>query len=295
MEPGDFVAPMLAVRADQAFSGACWWFETKWDGYRAVISIGEQFHIYSRNGQDLLTRFPSLSATEQMLPRDIVLDAELVAWVDGRPSFADLQTRTAATYLLMVFDCLYQGGRWIMHEPWAVRHEILRRNVSSFGQIVVSDGVFESGSDFFTATRALELEGVIAKRRDSPYLPGRRSPLWQKFLVYQTGWFWILNASQSPDGSWYWTVAERDSQGWRKVARVKAPKGWRWDERPVYLPNDPRAVAVELSYRDRTREGQLRHARIRRWGKLGALSRLEDPPSGTGSLSQDGNHPRGGG
>lgn len=287
---------MLAVTADQAFSGDGWWFETKWDGYRALISIGDQFHIYSRRGQDLLTWFPSLRAAQEMLPPGIVLDAELIAWEDGRPSFTALQSRTAATYFLMVFDCLYQGGRWIMHEPWVARHEILRRNVNSFGQIVVQDGVIETGRDFLAAARDMELEGVMAKRRDSPYLSGRRSPLWQKFLVYQTGWFWVVNASQSQDGSWYWTIAEPSHNGWHTVARVRAPKAWQGDGRSGRLSDDPRAMAVELSYRDRTREGQLRHARIRRWGQSHqACSWPEDPPSGTDPLSENGDYPGGGG
>ncbi len=289
MEPGDFLKPMLATTADAPFSRPGWWFEAKWDGYRAIISVGRQFRIYSRQGHDLLAWLPSIGDVRELLPENIVLDAELVGWVNGRPSFADLQRKTAPAYILMAFDCLYCQGRWLLHQPLAARQAVLRRQVRSSGSLVVSGGVEEEGEAMFRAARDLGVEGVMAKRLDSPYLPGQRSRSWQKFLAVAIGWFWVVAASQSQDRMWYWTIGEDKGNRLRRVGRVPAPRGWRpagGKTGGADVLNTP--FMVEVEYRERTREGYLRHARIRRWREGGERARPEDSSSGTDSLPGSG-------
>ena len=259
MEPGSFVPPMLAVTADAPFSRSGWWFETKWDGYRAILSIGREFRAYSRNGHDLQAWYPAIRRAREVLPDDVVLDAELVAWVDGRPQFSRLQQRTADQYLLMVFDCLYADGRWLMQEPLYRRQAILRQRVRSTGMVVLCDGLEEQGEALFSTIAEAGLEGVMAKRMDSPYLPGRRSVTWQKFLVYHADWFWVYAVSRAEDGSWYWHIGDDGDGRLRSVGKVHAPRGWR----PDGGIEDP--FLAQVQYRERTREGQLRHARLREW------------------------------
>lgn len=259
MEVGDFVPPMLGVTAPKPFSRSGWWFETKWDGYRAIISVGREFRVYSRRGHDLTRWYPSIRSARQVLPEDIVLDAELVAWVDGRPAFSELQQKTATQYVLMVFDCLYVQGRWLMQEPLAKRQAQLRRHVQTCGVIVVPDGMEQDGEALFAAIREARLEGVMAKRLDSPYLPGRRSASWQKFLAYRVDWFWVFAVSAAADGTWYWRIGETQDGRMRAVGKVHAPRSWR----PAAQTVEP--FLAEVQYRERTREGHLRHARLRQW------------------------------
>ncbi|NMP22439.1 DNA ligase [Sulfobacillus harzensis] len=264
LSPGDFVPPMLAVTADRPFSRAGWWFETKWDGYRAIISHGRTFHVYSRRGHDLMRWYPVLRQAAPYVPQDTVLDAELVAWEDGQPNFSALQQRRAGHYLLMVFDCLYAHGRWLMHEPFKTRLEILHQVVATRGMIVVSEGVAERGEDYFRAIEDMNLEGVMAKRLDGAYLPGRRSPSWQKFLALKSAWFWVTGVQQSDHEHWLWHLA-REQEG-RLVAagRVSAPAGWTASmETGAGRLSSP--LAVEVAYREITHEGHLRHARVRQW------------------------------
>ncbi|MCL5117136.1 MAG: DNA ligase [Firmicutes bacterium] len=296
MGPGDFVPPMLAVTAPAPFSRPGWWFETKWDGYRAIISAGPQFRIYSRRGHDLLRWYPALAEARAHVPEDVVLDAELVAWVDGRPDFAALQQRRAPHYLLMVFDCLYAGGRWLMHEPLEHRLRVLHDRVKTTGLVVVSDGVAEEGEAYWKAIRDLELEGVMAKRLDSGYFPGRRSPVWQKFLALRIEWLWVVAAQQAQDGTWYWHVADRTGTRFNGVGKVHAPAAW-------YPPSGPggpeqmlKPFTVEVEYRERTREGHLRHARVRQWPQERAGGILtEDSTPGPHPVSGCGDHPHRGG
>lgn len=209
--------------------------------------------------------YPELAHAERDLPADIVLDAELVAWSEGRPHFSDLQRRSAGQYLLMVFDCLYSEGRWLMHEPLSRRLEELHRRVDSRGLVAVSDGIHEKGNALFAAVREMALEGVMAKRLDSVYLPGRRSPAWQKFLALKTEWFWVTGLAQADDGQWYWHVAAHADNGWQAVGKVRAPGGWKPPPSTEGSIQWVRPFLTEVAYRERTREGHLRHARIRQW------------------------------
>ena len=280
---------MLAITAPEAFSRPGWWFETKWDGYRAIISLGRRFAIYSRRGHNLMAWYPELAQAEGDLPGDIVLDAELVAWSAGRPHFSDLQRRSAGQYLLMVFDCLYSEGRWLMHEPLARRLEELHRRVATGGVVAVSDGIHEKGAALFAAVREMELEGVMAKRLDSLYLPGRRSPAWQKFLALKTEWCWVTGLAQADDGQWYWHVATHADSGWQAMGKVRAPGGWNPPPSAESRIQWVHPFLAQVAYRERTREGHLRHARVRQWksSDIGA----ENPAPGEGPLPRSPDSP----
>lgn len=291
MEAGDFVPPMLAVTADTPFSRPNWWFETKWDGYRAIVSQGRDFHVYSRRGHDLAAWYPAVREAQKTLPGNIVLDAELVAWVDGRPSFSDLQQKTASSYLLMVFDCLYAAGRWLLHEPLERRQQELRRQVQTAGIVVVADGIEGRGEMFFGAIQDMGLEGVMAKRLDGPYLPGRRSPSWQKFLAYQVEWFWVVAVSQAEDGVWYWSLGEEQQGRIHSVGRVHAPSRWRPAPGSSRITRMAQPFHVEVAYRERTREGHLRHAQIRQWREGGHGGTAADSPSRADSVPGDSHDP----
>jgi len=275
---------MLAVTASHPFSDEDWWFEPKWDGYRAVISVGRTLHIYSRNGHDLLQWYPMLQAVERDLPHPIVLDAELVAWVDGRPSFSTLQQRIGPQYLLMVFDCLYTEERWILHEPLARRLEMLHQNVRTSDLIVVTEGVKGQGVSYFEAICNQGLEGVMAKRLDGRYFAGRRSPVWKKFLALHVDWFWVTTIHEV-DSRWFWSIEERCGDHWKRVAKLVAPSRWSPPIGHEQGIQTFRPFRVELDYRERTREGYLRHARIRQWVKPNASDSSENFPSSSSHLS----------
>ncbi len=257
---------MLAITAEQPFDSPDWWYEVKWDGYRALIHHHDRLRIYSRRGHDLLARYPELQSLEDVIPRHTIVDAELVAWVNGEPSFAALQRCLPVPHLVMAFDCLYSQHRWHLHKPFSQRRAELEDLVPSASKsLVVLTGVLGTGSHLLEAVRQHQLEGVMAKRMDSRYVPGTRVNTWQKFLVTRRQWFDAVAATPLRTGGWQWWIAE--PPGGASIARLPAPPGWHPDA-PIDANRGgllPRPIAVEVEYRSRTEGGRLRHAGIRQW------------------------------
>lgn len=182
--------PMLAVNRAEPFDDAGWWFEIKWDGYRAIVGAAHGVvRARSRRGLDLLGPFPELRAVE--IPDGVVVDGEIVAFDDaGRPSFSLLQRRTgfggAGTGArvgvnLVVFDVLFHGAEVIDH-PYEERRALLDR-LELAPPIVVPDPTPSAGHSLFEAVKERGIEGIVAKRLGSRYQPGRRSEDWQKVSI----------------------------------------------------------------------------------------------------------------
>ncbi len=180
--------PMLATSSEALPRGKGWIFEPKWDGFRAVVRIsGGQATLTSRNGNDLTARFkPAARAAEiGIRSADAVLDAEICALDDtGRSRFSLLQEGTG-TLVLVVFDLLELDSESFVALPLADRRKRLEGLIDvSRGGIVVSPQ-FEDGEALLAAAEEQELEGVVAKRLDSRYQPGKRSTDWHKVKVRQ--------------------------------------------------------------------------------------------------------------
>lgn len=182
--------PMLATRWPAAFDDPGWWFEVKWDGYRAIVSAeGGRIRARSRRGLDLTGPFPELAGLP--IPDGIAVDGEVVAFDEqGRPSFSNLQRRTGfggrgtgaeVGVNLVVFDVLFAGEN-LTGLPYEDRRARLESLILP-EPIVVPEPVPEQGLSLFAAARAQGLEGIVAKRLGSPYGPGRRSPDWRKISV----------------------------------------------------------------------------------------------------------------
>jgi bifunctional non-homologous end joining protein LigD len=182
--------PMLATRWPAAFDDPGWWFEVKWDGYRAIVSAeGGRIRARSRRGLDLTGPFPELAGLP--IPDGIAVDGEVVAFDEqGRPSFSNLQRRTGfggrgtgaeVGVNLVVFDVLF-AGEYLTGLPYEDRRARLAELILP-EPIVVPEPVPEHGLSLFEAAQGQGLEGIVAKRAGSPYLPGRRSPDWRKVAV----------------------------------------------------------------------------------------------------------------
>jgi bifunctional non-homologous end joining protein LigD len=207
----DFIPPMLATLAEGAFDDPEWLFELKWDGYRvqAVISDG-RVRLWTRKRVDAATYFPDLAADGGWIAaRDAIVDGEVVALdAEGRPSFSLLQDRTglrglpgsarrgdrpsarrsagersAIPLAYMVFDLLYLDGRSLLNVPLEQRKRALRAVLLPHSTVRYASHVIGDGIDFVDAAGQRGLEGVVAKRRDSIYRPGRRSRDWLKLKL----------------------------------------------------------------------------------------------------------------
>jgi bifunctional non-homologous end joining protein LigD len=183
---GGRYAPMLSTAAESLPQGEGWVYEPKWDGYRAIVKVAAgEATLTSRNGNDLTERFrdAARAAERGLRTADAVVDAEIAALDEsGRSSFSLLQ-QGAGTLVLVVFDVLEVDGEQVVHEPLFERRKRLEALVDrARGGIVVSPQ-FDDGRALLRAARKQGLEGVVAKKLDSPYQPGRRSTDWRKVKV----------------------------------------------------------------------------------------------------------------
>jgi bifunctional non-homologous end joining protein LigD len=193
------IRPMLATPGALPVDDEAWAYEFKWDGVRAISYVdGGRVRAVSRNGNDLTASFPELRALgERLGARQAVTDGEIVALDhDGRPRFQLLQPRLhasdpkKATRLsseqpasYVIFDLLYLDGELLLSLPYAERRrrlEALGLTPDRSGSWSVSPRFGGPGSDVLRASREQGLEGIVAKRLDSPYLPGKRSTSWTK-------------------------------------------------------------------------------------------------------------------
>jgi len=169
--------------------GRAWLYEPKLDGYRALLlKDGRQIRILSRNEKDLTPMYPGIAAASLRLNvEQAVIDGEIVALAEnGRPSFQALQHRSSHPRHLIVFyafDLLYLDGRDLMGAPLLERRAQLPKVIGQDPTIRLSRDLPGSTADIVQALQAAGIEGVVAKRKDSRYLPGERSDAWVKLKL----------------------------------------------------------------------------------------------------------------
>jgi bifunctional non-homologous end joining protein LigD len=176
-------APMLAVPAnDLPRDGDVWAYEMKWDGYRAIVGVEDgRLRIVSRRGNDVTAKYPELDGLPGALGSlDVVLDGELVVLDDdGVPSFQAIQEHSH-TAALMCFDVLRAHGRDLMPLPWHERRAVLEKLALAGDRWQTPSVIIGDADRAWAAAERLRMEGVVAKRVDSPYRPGKRSSEWRK-------------------------------------------------------------------------------------------------------------------
>ena len=173
---------MKAVTGPLPTDDTGWGYEVKWDGFRALIVVqAGGVRVYSSNGIDVTDKRRELTAISQGLHGDqAVLDGEMLAMDDdGRPRFELLQAgEVPVTYV--VFDLLELHGHDVIGLAYEDRRRLLDQSVEPGPHWLLSPWQAGGGAELLEASRVQGLEGVMAKRLDSPYLPGRRSPAWRK-------------------------------------------------------------------------------------------------------------------
>ena len=191
----EFVPPMLA-KIGEAFSSDDHLFEIKWDGTRAItLAEGGDFRLFNRKQRAIRETYPEMEFLAG-LPSGTVLDGEIVILKDGKPDFTGMLRREQALHprrvrtmmsqlpaTYVVFDLLYRDGEpitdWKLTERREALQEVLSSSISD-PRAVFSDGIVGDGRTFFEHACEQELEGIMAKRLESRYLPGRRSDSWLK-------------------------------------------------------------------------------------------------------------------
>jgi bifunctional non-homologous end joining protein LigD len=297
------VVPMLAKLAPLPADDEGWAVEVKWDGVRAIAYCQPgRLELQTRNLNVVTASYPEVRRLSRQLgARDAVLDGELVAFDEqGRPSFERLQQRIHQTaeaivrrrmkshpVTYVVFDLLYLDGRDLMEEPYTVRRELLEGlglEGESWQTPAYSVG---HAQELLAAAAERQLEGIVLKRLDSRYAPGKRTGSWlkvknlgrQEFVI--GGWLpgegrrrntlgALLLGYHDPDGEGAGELRYAGKVGTgfsasdlqelvarlRPLARESNPFGRKGPRGANYV--EPLLVA-EIEFRELTQEGMVRH------------------------------------
>jgi bifunctional non-homologous end joining protein LigD len=279
-----------------------WSFEMKWDGIRAIAVVdGTDIGLFTRNHNDVTAAYPDVvEALAALDLDDVVLDGEIVALgPNGAPDFGLLQQRmgltkaaevasarksTPATYL--VFDVLHADGQGMQNDEYAERRRALNKLDIDDDETILVPAAFEGSlEDAVKSSKKLGLEGVLAKRRDSRYVAGKRSSNWIK-IKHQRMQEVVIGGWRDGNGARAHTIGSLllgipDEDGLRYVGRV----GTGFNERALAdlqkslgsaqrktspftdVPRDvirdahwvtPRIVG-EVAFSEWTKSGHLRH------------------------------------
>jgi len=191
------IEPMMAKLGNGIPSpDADWGFEFKWDGIRAVAYVdGGRVRLLSRSGEEITPRYPEVHAMGRAIgSSEVILDGEVVALDEnGRPSFEEIQQRMGLTsetevrrkmkdvpVTYMIFDLIWQDGHSLVNEPYLERRRLLDRMKLAGASWQTPPYEKGGGKVMLEASAKAGLEGVMAKKLDSPYAPGKRSAAWIK-------------------------------------------------------------------------------------------------------------------
>lgn len=185
----DRLQPMLATLTDAPFDDAAWVFEDKYDGFRMISEIRRgKVALYSRNGKIISHSYFEVAKALEGVEGDAVIDGELVAiGKDGVSHFQLLQNalRHEAKLLYCPFDLMFAGGEDLRDLPLLVRKARLKAILPRHKLIAFSNHRKGTGKKFFAEAERKGLEGIMAKRADSPYASGRRTADWLKVKTAQ--------------------------------------------------------------------------------------------------------------
>jgi bifunctional non-homologous end joining protein LigD len=209
-------SPMLAEGGYGPFDDDAWWFEPKLDGIRCLAELSTGATVLrTRSGRDATAQYPELHMVHELVDQvNAVLDGEIVAFdADGKNSFEALQQRMNLSNAreidrirkrlpvsLVVFDLLWLDGRDVTGLPLEQRRELLGYVVESDPRLQVVAHVEGTGTALVEAAKAQQLEGVVAKRLGSPYVPGRRTDAWRKIKLRNTQDCVILGSTPGQGG-----------------------------------------------------------------------------------------------
>jgi bifunctional non-homologous end joining protein LigD len=197
---------MLAKETEEPFDDKDWLFEIKWDGYRAISEIrNNKILLYSRKGLNFQPTYPVVVNQLNTIKEEVVLDGEIVVLNDeGKPDFQLLQHYSEnknRPIQYCVFDLLELNGQDTTKLPLSDRKELLKEIIPPDDPVLkYSDHIIAEGKSFFKVSTEKNLEGIMAKKIDSKYFPGRRTTEWLKIKNHNTEEAIIVGYSP-PSGS----------------------------------------------------------------------------------------------
>ncbi|MBT1688900.1 DNA ligase D [Dawidia soli] len=183
------IKPMLCTLIRKPFNDPEYLYEVKWDGYRIIAyHDGKAVRLDSRGGLDYTRKYPPIVEALKMLKRKVIFDGEAVVLnKEGMPDFDALQKFNGHTSGVhyYVFDILWLDGKNVMGLPLIKRRGLLAKVIGKRSDVIRISESFDAGSELFNLAKERGLEGIVAKRRDSEYVPNQRGSAWFKIPTVQ--------------------------------------------------------------------------------------------------------------
>ena len=179
--PSDFI-PMNFKLRPQAFDDSDWIFEIKWDGFRMLsYNFDGEVKLRSRNNGSFDQRFSCIKKELESLKLNAVLDGEVVTLDEnGCSDFEKLMAGEKDCLTYYVFDILWYDGYSLINLPLIKRKELLKMILPASDKIRFSDHVETNGKDLYELAKNHHIEGIVAKQKESFYVPGIRTSQWLK-------------------------------------------------------------------------------------------------------------------
>jgi bifunctional non-homologous end joining protein LigD/DNA ligase-1 len=193
------IKPMLIGEMQEAFDSYNYIYELKLDGHRCIAYLDKN-STDLRNKRDIkmLSKFPELLNINKQVKCRCILDGELIVIKDGKPDFSEIQRRSVLSNSFKIqlsssklpasftaFDILYYDDHDVKDLPWVQRRKLLEKNIKENERIAISRYIEERGIEFYELAKQNELEGIVAKRKDSKYYLDKRTKDWIKIKNLQ--------------------------------------------------------------------------------------------------------------
>lgn len=189
--------PML-LHESEPFDSGDFIFELKLDGFRCIAYLNKETVLKSRNNNDITPMFPELNGMHKNVKLPCIIDGEITVLVDGRPDFSEIQKRSRLKNVFSVntlaknspavftaFDILYLDGKFTNSLPLTERKILLENIITESGFLSISRYIEEFGVEFFNLVKEQQLEGIVAKKKDSKYYFGKRTKEWLKIKAFK--------------------------------------------------------------------------------------------------------------
>lgn len=197
--------PMLFYEG-KLFNSEEYIYEIKFDGHRTIIYLDHNYiNIRSRNNKDVTSLYPELNEVKKLVKRKCILDGELIILENGKPNFFKMQKRSLMTntirikqesinnpVIFIAFDILYYDQKDLTNYPLIKRKEYLEKKVKENDYLIISKYVEYNGIELFKQIKKEQLEGIVAKRKDSIYQVNKRVHDWLKIKCIKEKDFYVL-------------------------------------------------------------------------------------------------------
>lgn len=285
------ISPMLLTQSKPPFDSNEYIFELKFDGIRCLAYIDNNtVQLLNKRQKDVSEVYPELANMFKDVKKKCILDGEIVCFKDGKPNFFTLQRRTLLTSKMRIrfeskentvnfvaYDILYLDGENLVNKPLLDRKNILQTNILESNRLSTSKVFPDKGKELFLITKENGLEGIVAKRKDSKYLIGKRTKEWIKIKNLIDEDFLVLGYIEEDNsvkdivigreikgeiqyaGTIYIGVSSKDQKSLLEYAKNHID-----DAENVYKKEKPNAIWIKpklvcnVQYMEKTATGSMR-------------------------------------